>query len=99
MRTLEEARRAAELGNERARLVNIANTILYAERIYFAAGYEDSRSPAMLKVEAFADEFRAQVTRELTAQVARIDDELRALGIEPGSIEQALMLDLAENQP
>ena len=47
------------------------NTGSSADRnAYFAADYEETSSgQVMLKVEEFADEFRAQVARELRAQV------------------------------
>ena len=47
-----------------------------------------------LDVEVCTDEFRALVVKELKEQVARIDAELRSLGIEPGPIP-----DLLERSP
>jgi len=41
-----------------------------------------------MDTEALADEFRALVTKDLRAQVATIDDDLRALGIDPGAIDE-----------
>jgi hypothetical protein len=39
-----------------------------------------------MRVEACADEFRDLVGKELMAQLATIDAELRALGVDPGPI-------------
>jgi CheY-like chemotaxis protein len=94
MQTLDDARRAARLGDERKQLIDIANNIrVTADRLYFTG--ETTITPAAgaysvaLKVEVLADEFRALVTKELEAQVAKIDEELRALGIGPGLVELA----------
>jgi hypothetical protein len=92
--TLDDAKRATELGSKRERLIDLARTIRMADNLLFAAGRERISGmprifdPITMSVEACADEFRALVAKELRAQVATIDDELRALGIDPGSIDE-----------
>jgi hypothetical protein len=90
MQTLDDARRATELGDKRDHLIWLANGVRMSECIHFAGsrGGNESSPSAMLKVEVFTDEFQALMTRELEAQVAKIDAELRALGIEPEPIEE-----------
>jgi CheY-like chemotaxis protein len=50
-------------------------------RVFFGAHYR--RGQCELSAEVFGDELRALAANELNAQVARIDEELRALGVEP----------------
>ena len=45
----------------------------------------------------FANEFLVLVTKELEAQVAKIDEELRTLGIEPGPAELPTKVELVIN--
>lgn len=92
MKTREDAKRATELCDEKDRLIACANEIRIGDKVYFstdAAANGFSRFGARLNVKCLQDEFRALVTKELKAQVAKIDKELRALGIEPDPFEAA----------
>ena len=87
MRTLDDAKRATELGRQRESLIERANAIRTAEQVCFSSREKGRQyGPehfAHLNVEVLGDDFRALVMRELEVQVAKIDAELRALGVEP----------------
>jgi len=54
--------------------------------------------PAFLRADICRDEFRALVDKELRAQIDRIDDQLRDLGVEPGQISVLERSPAAERQ-
>ena len=87
MRMLDDAKRTTELGRQRESLIERANTIRTAEHVSFSAREKGRQyGPehfTHLNVKVLGDDFRALVTRELKAQVAEIDAQLRVLGVEP----------------
>jgi hypothetical protein len=92
MMTIEQAKQAVELSDERKSLINRANKIRMTDAIHFGAELKPvwpKRETVTFEVEKFADEFRALLTKELKAQVAQIDKELRALGVEPDPFDAA----------
>jgi len=100
MMTIEQAKQALQLSKERDALIERANKIRMAGRVYFSAKDESelafsgaaryvSQAPVMIEVEMFSDEFRALVAKELKAQVSKIDKDLRSLGVEPDPFDAA----------
>jgi hypothetical protein len=94
MMSIKNAKQAVALGERRDELIKRAGKIFTATSIHFGAdveprpgrsvlGHLGRQEVVHLDVEKFADEFQSLVTKELRAQIAAIDDELRALGVEP----------------
>jgi hypothetical protein len=77
--TLEDAKRATALGEKRRTLIENANAILRAHNVFFGAGGLFLGKAERLSSDVFRDEFNALVTRELEAQVGKIDEELRTI--------------------
>jgi hypothetical protein len=88
---LDSAKRAVELGEHREKLIECANAIGAAYKIYFGA--EEPRPIPLpsaawrLEVKMCIDEFKALMIRELKAQLAEIDEEMREHGVEPEPFE------------
>jgi hypothetical protein len=98
MKTAKDARRVVELSDQRDALNKLAGSIRTAESVAVCdpdgprnhLGYRISREPGeRLTFEHLADELRDLVKREAAAQIAAIDDELKALGVTPDEFDAA----------
>jgi hypothetical protein len=77
------AKLAVELGNKRERLIERANAIRMANKVLFATARQRQYSNLdydTLEVEF--EGFRELVTKEIKAQIAPIDEQLRNIGVE-----------------
>ena len=93
MPTIDHAKRAVELSEQRDALMKTGSR-LRRENIQLAV-IEDQRSrysgecDRVLIVEQLNARLRDLIKEEVAAQVARLDDEIRALGFEPDEFDAA----------
>jgi paraquat-inducible protein B len=98
MKTRRDAERVVELSDKRENLHKLASSIRMADEIAVGDPVEIARElrssytvrrDMMFTFSHLADELRDLIKRETVQQIAEIDKELKALGVEPDEFEAA----------
>jgi hypothetical protein len=94
MQSTKDAERVVELARKREAIHKLAGDIRMSDKIG-SAGRDESQNRhveakwKVLTFRHFADELNDLVKREAAAQIAKIDAEIRSLGVEPDEFEAA----------
>jgi hypothetical protein len=85
MMTREQIDRASKLCGQRDDLIARAKALLHAKDVYFSISVMHRPCPQVAAAKRL-DAFRTALKEERNAQLAVIDAELRALGVEPDPV-------------